>query len=162
MIVAEKERLLFRINAAWKAMETTKLALWSETIAPLDFDTATAAVNLLVRTKTHSPSIAEFLEAYRASTPTKVTRAVEAPVDAAGRDRVHAIVEAFKNRSTQPITEQMLDAAGVPNWRKRLAHARLEDEDRGTHRANYDLAWMHIKNELADPSFSQVMPGGTE
>lgn len=148
MITAEKERLLFRVNAAWKVMDDSKLALWSETIAPLDYGTSTAAVNLLLRTKTHSPSIAEFLEAYRASTPTDTTsRAVEAPIDVSGRARAHAIVEAFANRTTEIITETMLDKAGVPHWRQRLKDARELDEDRGTHRTNYDLAWLNIKNE---------------
>lgn len=144
-------RILNAFPAAKQSHTPATATVWYEHLAKMEPDIAAKAVTILERTKSYPPSIAELYEAYGAAKPTQVTKAVEAPIDVSGRSRAHAIVEAFKNRDeTKIITEAMLDAAGVPHWRERLRDAREDDERRGGgFRANYDLAWLNIKNELA-------------
>jgi len=139
---------MFRVQAAWpRPISDATAALWSERLSSMDPEIAARAVDLLVNTKTMQPTIAELNEAYRASTPTDTTKAIEVPVDVSARARIHAMAEAFQNRTNEVITDSMLDAAGVPHWRARLRDARELDEDRGLHRVNYDLAWASIKAE---------------
>lgn len=58
------------------------------------------------------------------------------------------LLEAFRSLGAVPITAKMLDEAGVAHWRQRIRDARETDELRGpSERANYDLAWLNIKNE---------------
>lgn len=151
MNTAERERVLFQVNAAWRSMPDATLAVWSDHLANMEYNTASNAVRKMQQSLKMPPAIADLYEFYKAVTPTAVTKVIEAPVDMSARARAHAIVEAFVGRKTVPITASMLDAAGVSHWRRRLDDAMRDDVDRGMGRKNYDLAWLNVKNELSPP-----------
>lgn len=145
MNTIERDKILFRVNAAWEAMPDAMLAVWAEELGPMDPLIAQKAISRLIRTKTFRPSIAELHEAYGAAKPTEVTRAIEPTVDVSGQKRIAELIASMKGKN--PITAKMLDERGVKNWRQRLRDAVLEDHERQTNRAHYDLAWAQVREE---------------
>lgn len=139
--------------AIWPAAKTTNgpdtANLWLEELTQFTTEHAKAAIAHLRISADWFPSVAQFhslaVEERRAA---QVHRAeLEQPVDKEAALRARELVAAAA-KPGRPITADMLDKAGVPNWRKRIAHALERDEMEMRNRVHYDEAWDAIRAEF--------------
>lgn len=122
-------------------------SVWLDMLDVLDLTAADEAVQRCISTCRTWPSLAEFRDVYadimrrrRDEQP----RALEAAVDI---ERTAAEVKALRRAMTEnfrPVTARDLDAAGIPDWRIRLARARAASPHQ------YDSVWASIRADLRD------------
>lgn len=146
----EATALYRKMLAVWPAAKESHdeptVEVWVNYLSGIEYDIASVALNNAVKACRFFPSIAEVnaqvVTAYQHARTSSVP-APELESPPADIPRLMETLRPVLEERSRVVTAALLDKAGVPGWRERLARARRSD-------VAFDAEWAIVRKEFAE------------